>query len=118
MGVSRFEDLRVWQAAKEQCDRIGALIMRPEFGIDRRLWEQMNGACISVANNIAEGFSRGNDREFRQFLRYSFGSNAEVRACYHVASGRRYLESTEEAILIELNSRIARMIRRLIATLR
>jgi hypothetical protein len=28
MGVNRFEDLRVWQAAKRQCDRVGELIRR------------------------------------------------------------------------------------------
>jgi hypothetical protein len=27
MGVYRFEDLRVWQAAREQCNRVGALIL-------------------------------------------------------------------------------------------
>ena len=31
MGVNRFEDLRVWQAAKEQCDRVGELLQRPTF---------------------------------------------------------------------------------------
>ena len=42
MGVYRFEDLRVWQAAKRQCDRVGALITRPEFRRDRELSGQMN----------------------------------------------------------------------------
>jgi len=31
VGVNRFEDLRVWQAAKEQCDRVGELLQRPTF---------------------------------------------------------------------------------------
>jgi hypothetical protein len=31
MSVCRFEDLRVWQAAKRQCDRVGELIKRTEF---------------------------------------------------------------------------------------
>jgi four helix bundle protein len=115
--VSRFEDLRVWQAAKEQCDRVGDLIGRDEFRRDRQLSDQINGACISVLNNIAEGFSRRSDREFRQFLRYAFGSNAEVRACYYIAGGRKYLDSTEQETLTQLNDRIARMIRRFQATL-
>ena len=42
MGVYRFEDLRVWQAAKRQGDRVGALITRPDFWHDREWSGQMN----------------------------------------------------------------------------
>jgi four helix bundle protein len=56
MGVCRFEDLRVWQAARKQCDRVGALIDRPRFRRDRPLSDQMNAAAISVMFNISEGF--------------------------------------------------------------
>lgn len=35
----------------------------------------------------SEGFLRRRDKEFLQFLRYSFASNGEVRACYHAAHG-------------------------------
>jgi hypothetical protein len=34
VGVYRFEDLRVWQAAKEQCDRVGDLLTRQRFQRD------------------------------------------------------------------------------------
>jgi four helix bundle protein len=60
----RFEDLRVWQAAKQQCDRVGTLIKRPEFQRDRELSDQLNAAGISVMNNISEGFLRHRDKEF------------------------------------------------------
>ena len=85
MGVYRFEDLRVWQAAKRQCDRVGDLIRRPEFLHDIELSSQMNRASISVMNNISEGFLRRVDREMLQYLRYSAASNGEVRACFHAA---------------------------------
>jgi four helix bundle protein len=62
MGVSRFEDLRVWQAAKQQCDRLGALLERPAFRRDRELSGQMNGAALSVMFNISEGFLRRRDQ--------------------------------------------------------
>jgi four helix bundle protein len=67
MGVYRFEDLRVWQAAKTQCDLVGALIKRPEFRRDREMSGQMNDASISVMFNIAEGFLRRRDKEWRNF---------------------------------------------------
>ena len=118
MSVFRFEDLRVWQAAKKQCDRVGDLRKRPEFLKDAELSEHLNGASISTMNNISEGFLRRRDKEFLQFLRYSFASNGEVRACYYAAHGRRYLSDAEVEELMELNNSIARMTRRLQSTLR
>jgi four helix bundle protein len=69
MGVYRFEDLRVWRAAKQQCDRVGVLIHRPIIRRDRELRSQMNDAAISVMFNISEGFLRRRDKETLQFLR-------------------------------------------------
>ena len=74
VGVYRFEDLRVWQAAKQQSDRVGALIAAPKFRADRRLSDQINRAALSVMFNIAEGFLRRRDGETLQFLRYAFAS--------------------------------------------
>jgi four helix bundle protein len=118
MGIYRFEDLRVWQAARRQCDRVGELLRRPEFRRDCELSSQINGAAISVTNNISEGFLRRRDREMMQFLRYSAGSNGEVRACLYIAIGRNYIAESEGEELIEANNAIARMIRRFQATLK
>ena len=117
MSVYRFEDLRVWKAAKKQCDLVGSLIKRPEFAQDAQLVDQMNRASISVPFNISEGFLRRRDKETLQFLRYAFASNGELKSGYYVAEGRRYIASTELTDLIELNEHIARMIRRWQATL-
>jgi four helix bundle protein len=117
MGVNRFEDLRVWQASRTQCDRVGELIKRPEFRRDQELIGQMNDAAISVALNISEGFLRRRDKETMQFLRYSIASNGELKACYYIADGRQYLKAGEIGGLIELNESIAKMLRRWQATL-
>jgi len=113
MTVYRFEDLRVWQAAKKQCERVGELLKREEFVRDRKLCDQLNAASISVVNNISEGFLRNHDPEFAHFLRISAGSNGEVRSCYHVGLDRHYLTATEADELIELSNSIGRMTRRL-----
>jgi four helix bundle protein len=117
MGVYRFEDLRVWQAAKRQCDWVGALITRAEFRRDGELSDQMNAAAISVMFNIAEGFLRRRDGETLQFLRYAFASNGELKSGYYAANGRRYISTDETAELIEINEGIARMLRRWMSTL-
>jgi four helix bundle protein len=78
MGVHRFEDLRVWQAAKEQCDQVGGLLERPRFQRDSGLSTQINDAALSVMFNIAEGFLRRRDKETLQFLRIALASNGET----------------------------------------
>jgi four helix bundle protein len=117
MGVNRFEDLRVWQAARTRCDRVGELIRRPEIRRDQELIGQMNDASISVTLNISEGFLRRRDKETMQFLRYSVASNGELKACYYIADGRQYLKAGELGGLIELNESIAKMLRRWQGTL-
>ena len=117
MGVYRFEDLRVWQAARRQCEHVGRVINRPEFQRDRRLSDQMNGAAISVMFNISEGFLRRRDKETLQFLRYAFASNGELKSGYYASTDRNYITPTETTELIELNESIAKMLRRWQGTL-
>jgi four helix bundle protein len=117
-GVYRFEDLRVWQAAKRQCDRVGELLRRPAFRSDRQMSDHMNDAALSVMFNISEGFLRRRDAETSNFLRYSFASNGELKSGNYAAQGRKYLSADEAAELIELNESIARMLRRWQATLK
>ena len=108
MGVYRFEDLRVWQAASRQCDCVGALVKRPELIADPDLAAQINRASL----NITEGFLRRKDKETLQFLRYAFSSNGEVKAGSYVCQGRRYITGAQAGDLIQLNESIARMLRR------
>jgi four helix bundle protein len=112
VGVYRFEDLRVWQAAKQQCDRVGVLLKRPAFLRDRELSGQLNDASLSVMLNISEGFLRRRDKETLQFLRYAFASNGEVKSAYYAAAGRNYLSADETPELISLNESVAKMLRR------
>jgi four helix bundle protein len=117
VGVYRFEDLRVWRAAKQQSDQVGALLKLPSFCGDRELSSQMNNAALSVMLNISEGFLRRRDKETLQFLRYAFASNGELKSAYYAAQGRNYLSASETADLISLNESIAKMLRRWMATL-
>ena len=110
VGVYRFEDLRVWQAAKQQCDRVGAMVQRPAFRQDRALSDQLNRAALSVLFNISEGFLRRRDKEMMQFLRYAIASNGELKAGYYAADGRAHISGAETAALISLNESIARML--------
>ncbi len=118
MGVSKFEDLRVWQRAIALSSRLGTLTNGPEFARNADLRDQLNSASLSIANNISEGFLRNRDREFLQFLRIAAGSNGEVRSCLHAARGRSCISTVEADAMIEETNVIGRMIRRLQETLR
>jgi hypothetical protein len=61
---SRFEDLRVWQKARELTQKIYEVTNRREFSRDFGLRDQIPRAAVSVMSNIAEGFERGSGAEF------------------------------------------------------
>lgn len=77
----RFEDLEIWQAAKE----LAVLFHRLAEELDRRKYyryaEQLRAAGLSISNNIAEGSASVHVKKFLQFLniaRRSLFENASV----------------------------------------
>jgi four helix bundle protein len=80
MTISNFEDLEIWQEAREMAKLIRKLTRNPEFNRDLRFCGQCNSAAGSIMDNIAEGFERDGHKEFIQFLYIAKGSNAECRS--------------------------------------
>lgn len=78
--IHRFEDLEVWQKAREICKYIFILTCRDPFSKDYSLKDQIKRSSGSVMDNIAEGFERGGNKEFTNFLTISKGSLGEVRS--------------------------------------
>jgi four helix bundle protein len=77
MKIRGFEDLNVFQRARELTNRIYEVTRDGTFSRDFRLVNQITGASVSVMSNIAEGFERGTNAEFVQFLYIAKGSSAE-----------------------------------------
>jgi four helix bundle protein len=78
--IKSFEDIRAWQSGMDLTRAVYALSRKGEFARDFALRDQIRRAAISVVSNIAEGFERGANREFIQFLLYAKGSAGEVEA--------------------------------------
>ncbi len=76
--IQRFEDLKVWQHARQLCQDIFAIA--DHWGKDYRFLAQITAAAGSIMDNIAEGFERNGRKEFIQFLFISKGSCGEVRS--------------------------------------
>ena len=76
MKIERFEDIFAWQLAKELTISIYSLFENSnDFGFK----DQIQRASISIMNNIAEGFERKTNNEFKQFLFIAKGFCGEVR---------------------------------------
>ena len=69
--VKRFEDLEIWQMARELENKVFEETQKGKLSKDYKLKDQMNSAAGSIMDNIAEGFGRGSRLEFVQFLSIS-----------------------------------------------
>ncbi|MFA6830850.1 MAG: four helix bundle protein [Bacteroidaceae bacterium] len=78
--VSDFEVLRIYQESRELAKQIYAITKVGEFSRDYRLDSQIRAAAGSICDNIAEGFERQGNKEFKQFLYIAKGSAGEVRS--------------------------------------
>ena len=78
--IQRFEDLEVWQTARDICCEINSITGRKYFNRDLTLVDQIRRSSVSAMDNIAEGFERDGNKEFNHFLTISKGSIGETRS--------------------------------------
>ena len=78
--INRFEDLEIWQEARRLAKEIHLIAVETDLKSDFRFKEQIKSSSGSVMDNIAEGFERDGNLEFRQFLSIAKGSCGETRS--------------------------------------
>lgn len=78
--VQRFEDLTIFQMARDLCKDVYAITKDGEFHKDTRFVQQIHAAAGSIMDNIAEGYERDGNKEFINFLYIAKGSCGEVRS--------------------------------------
>ncbi|MEO8356246.1 MAG: four helix bundle protein [Chloroflexota bacterium] len=93
--AKRFEDLDVWQRAKELTSLIYSFSSSGAFARDFGLRDQMRRASVSIMSNIAEGFESQTQALFIQYLGHAKGSSGELRAQLYIALEQEYLTSAE-----------------------
>ncbi|HUW92486.1 MAG TPA: four helix bundle protein [Bacteroidales bacterium] len=79
MKIEQFEDLEIWKLARELHKYVVDITSEEPFVHDFRLRDQIRASAGSVSDNIAEGFERGGNKEFIQFLYVAKGSCGETR---------------------------------------
>ncbi|MFH6965807.1 four helix bundle protein [Flavobacterium sp. FlaQc-28] len=78
--ITRFEDLEIWKEARRLAKEIHLIAVHTELRSDLRFKNQIKDSSGSVMDNIAEGFERDGNLEFRQFLSIAKGSAGETRS--------------------------------------
>lgn len=93
--AKRFEDLEVWQRAKELTNLTYRYSAEGTFARDFGLRDQLRRASVSIMSNIAEGFESQTQSIFIQYLGRAKGSAGEVRAQLYIAHEQGYLTTVE-----------------------
>ena len=94
-SVKDFEELAIFQKARELSKKIYPVTNREVFKSDYRFVQQIRAAAGSIMDNIAEGFERTGNKEFLNFLYIAKGSCGEVRSQLIRANDVGYLTPEE-----------------------
>lgn len=115
--IEKFEQIVSWQEARKLNKTIGDLIDGGRFKHSYRLISQIEGSAGSVMDNISEGFERGGNKEFIQFLYIAKGSCGELRSQLYRALDRNYINQKEFDIQAVHAMKISSLIQKLITYL-
>ena len=116
--IERFEDIEAWKKGRDLRKVIYKCSGAGGFARDFALRDQIRRAAQSVTSNIAEGFERGGNREFIQFLSDAKGSCGEVRDQLYTALDESYLTPQQFNELYDLALEVSRLISGLMKYLR
>ena len=116
--IHKIEDLRVWQNARVLCKIIYTLTHKEDFEKDFRFVQQIRAAAGSIMDNIAEGYGRGGNKEFIQFLSIAKGSTLEVLSQLYRAYDVQHITEQEFIETKQLLNTISVMLHNLIERLK
>jgi len=112
--INRFEDLEIWKEARRLFQIINQISLETNLKSDFKLRNQIKASSGSVMDNIAEGFERDGNMEFRQFLSIAKGSAGESRSQLYRLFDCNYISKTRLDTLVKdyenLSGKIANLI--------
>ncbi|HKL43718.1 MAG TPA: four helix bundle protein [Candidatus Absconditabacterales bacterium] len=114
MKINKFEDILSWQKSQILNTTVFKLF---ESNRDYDFVKQIRRASVSISNNIAEGFERQSNNEFKYFLFVAKGSCGEVRSMLYLAKSLEYIDNTTFQNLYKETIEISKLISGLIKTL-
>jgi four helix bundle protein len=108
--VQKFEDLQVWQLARELSQKIYPLTFDDPIAKDFRFKDQIGGSCGSIMDNIAEGFERGSKLEFINSLTIAKGETGELKSQLYRSLDNHYFSQQLFEELYSLANQLTKMI--------
>ena len=117
MKIKSYKDLNIWKRSiglVKDLYEITSLFPKEESYV---LTSQIRRSAISIPSNIAEGFTRSHNKEYRQFLYIALGSCAELETQIIIANNLKYLEDNQLSVIIDELEIICKMIMNLIKKL-
>ena len=115
MKIERFEDMAIWKDARELCKYVFELTSKELFNKDFKFRDQIRASSGSIMDNIAEGFERGGNKEFAQFLYIAKGSCGETRSQGYRALDFKYITEIDldklNSSTIALSTKIANLLK-------
>lgn len=110
MFLFRFQSLEIWQLAIVLGDQLCQIAELLEAKKKYRFAEQLNGAALSISNNIAEGSGSNSKREFSRVLDYAHRSVFENANILIVIHRRKYISDEQLNYFLEELNKLARKI--------
>jgi four helix bundle protein len=117
IAIETYRDLEIWKKGIEVVKDIYKLTEKFPKQETYGLVSQMRRSAISIPLNVAEGFKRYHNKEYKQFLHITLGSCAELETQITIAKELKYIQQDNEAALLEKLDHIGRMITNLLKKL-
>lgn len=104
MKIENFEDIEAWKEARQLVKDIYSYFSNQK---DYGFRDQIQRAALSIMSNVAEGFDRGSNKEFIQYLVIARGSVSEVKSLSYAAIDIGYID---EEIFDRISERCMKLI--------
>ena len=112
--IRNFRDLDVWKKGMEIVKNVyvatSTFPKQELYGLS----SQMRRSSVSIPSNIAEGFNRFHNKEYKQFLYIALGSCAELETLIEIAAELKYMNEQKKVALLDKLDHESRMLSKLI----
>ena len=108
--IQSFKELRVWQKSIEIVEDIYRMTKNFPKEEMYGLSSQMRKAAISIPSNIAEGFKRFHNKEYKQFLHITLVSSAELETQLILSHKLDYVTNKTLLAITEKINQLSKMV--------
>jgi four helix bundle protein len=107
--IRNFRDLNIWKLGVEIVADIYKITKNFPKSELYGLVSQMRRCAVSLPSNIAEGFARKHNQEYKQFLYIALGSAAELETHIEITAILEYITVQGKKSLLEKINHFSRM---------